>query len=694
MQNNGKHSRPDQAYGQQANRPANMGRQAPARPQQPYGQQAYQHPPYQQPRYAQQPGQQPPQNGYGNPYGRQDFNFQPLPNNHEHDGMIRVKKKRRKKHTKLIVCIIVIACLLVGTCGYGAALALSAKDVKAQAETALSNVNGIQTAIAGQDFATAAKNASNLQSSAQAMNEELSSPVWDVAAMLPVVGSDVKGVQTIASALADASDNAIVPLTSSLSTTPPSACIDADGKLNIAAITTLLGAIQNGAPAMQRCTDELTSLPAFHIEKLQKLVGPAQEKITGINDVFQEANTFAPIIGSMLGANGNRTYLLAAQNTAEIRASGGFPGSMGTVSIDNGAIELGDFTKVYDMMAEETPAQCAITDEENALFYPWYTQYSWDNSFNPDYPRVAGIWAAAYQEKTEQSVDGVISITPTMVQDLLAATGDSFTLSDGTTIDGTNATKVLQHDLYWKYLSSGSNMSEGNDLCDALFSEAAEYAFDSALENMNASSLMKLVSTMMGGLEDRRVMIWLADATEQGYIEDMGYSGSMTAASEQEPTLGVFVNFWAGSKLGWWLGMDTQVSSPVTGNDGSRTYHVTTTLTNFMTAQEAKQGGSYIVSDNDKSLGDADPFIYFYAPAGGTISDVTASNGATLGKATYQGLDVTFTCQVGDFSVLPKPNNPLPVESTVTYSYTVTLPAGVEGDLQLATTPTLTKYHQ
>ena len=413
MQNHGKHSRPDQGYGQQANQPANMGRQAPVRPQQPYDQQAYQRPAYQQPRFAQQPGQQPPQNGYGNPYERRDFNFQPLPNNHEHDGMIRVKKKRRKKHTKLIVCLIVVACLLVGTCGYGAALALSAKDVKAQAETALSNVNGIQTAIVGQDFATAAKNASNLQSSAQAMNEELSSPVWSVAAMLPVVGSDVRGVQTIASALADASENAIVPLTGSLSATPPSACIDANGNLDIAAITTLLGAIQDSAPAMQRCTDQLSSLPAFHIEKLQKLVGPAQEKITGINDVFQQANTFAPIIGSMLGANGNRTYLLAAQNTAEIRASGGFPGSMGTVSIDNGAIELGDFTKVYDMMAEDTPAQCAITDEENALFYPWYTQYSWDNSFNPDYPRVAGIWAAAYQEKTEQSVDGVISITPT-----------------------------------------------------------------------------------------------------------------------------------------------------------------------------------------------------------------------------------------------------------------------------------------
>ena len=261
MQNHGKHSRPDQGYGQQANRPADMGRQAPARPQQPYDQQGYQRPPHQQPRYAQQPGQPQPQSVYGNPYGRRDFDFQPLPNNHEHDGMIRVKKKRRKKRAKLIVCIVVIACLLVGACGYGAALALSAKDVKAQAETALSNVNGIQAAIAGQDFATAANNATGLQSSAQAMNEELSSPVWNIAAMLPVVGNDVKGVQTIASALADASENAIVPLTGSLSATPPSACIDANGNLDIAAITTLLGAIQDSAPAMQRCTCLLYTSP-------------------------------------------------------------------------------------------------------------------------------------------------------------------------------------------------------------------------------------------------------------------------------------------------------------------------------------------------------------------------------------------------------------------------------------------------
>ena len=63
-----------------------------------------------------------------------------------------------------------------------------------------------------------------------------------------------------------------------------------------------------------------------------------------------------------------------------------------------------------------------------------------------------------------------------------------------------------------------------------------------------------------------------------------------------------------------------------------------------------------------------------------------------MGKATYQGIDVTYTCDV-DGGTVAKPNNPLPVGSTATFTYTVTLPQNVESDLKLVTTPTLTKYH-
>ena len=80
--------------------------------------------------------------------------------------------------------------------------------------------------------------------------------------------------------------------------------------------------------------------------------------------------------------------------------------------------------------------------------------------------------ATAYVEPTGVHVDGVISVTPAVVQDLLAIAGP-ITLSDGTVVDGTNATKVLQHDLYWNYLSKETSMSGNGDVADALFAEGS-----------------------------------------------------------------------------------------------------------------------------------------------------------------------------------------------------------------------------
>ena len=44
----------------------------------------------------------------------------------------------------------------------------------------------------------------------------------------------------------------------------------------------------------------------------------------------------------MLGAGGPRNYLITAENNSEIRACGGFIGSLGVMNVNNGKITLGD----------------------------------------------------------------------------------------------------------------------------------------------------------------------------------------------------------------------------------------------------------------------------------------------------------------------------------------------------------------
>ena len=54
----------------------------------------------------------------------------------------------------------------------------------------------------------------------------------------------------------------------------------------------------------------------------------------------------------------DKVYLLAAQNTAEIRAAGGFPGSIGTIRVEDGVMSIGDFNPVNDVLATQKLRLC------------------------------------------------------------------------------------------------------------------------------------------------------------------------------------------------------------------------------------------------------------------------------------------------------------------------------------------------
>lgn len=622
-------------------------------------------------------------------YGNDSASFSAERYTSDGERIIRRKHRRRSRAPKIIASV--VAVLVVVCVGCSVALANSAISLKSQASTALSQINAVQSSIESRDFSSASSSARQLQSVASQMNQELSSPLWAAASVLPVVGSDIQGVRTIVSVLDEASANALVPLTAALQQTPMDDLVT-DGTIDVASLSVLLTAIEDAAPAMQSCTEKLDALPDMNIQQLQTVIGPAKEKLSGVNDSFQAAAGIAPIAADLLGANGDRTYFLAAENSAELRASGGFPGSVGTLSISNGHISLGGFTTVYDMLNEDTSSSIAITDEEKTLFYG-YTRYSWDNSYNPDFSRVGEIWAASYNERHNTHIDGVVSISPSIVQKLLSALKTSVTLSDGTELNGSNATKVLEHDLYWKYLSKQATVSSssGAKITDALFSEAAGLAFDKVLNNFDSNTLTKLSGVLVEGMGDREVMVWMSDSSEQAAMENIGATGSLDASTQQQPTLGVFSNIWLASKLGWWLGIDTKIGAAQTSSDGTRTYHVTTTLSNYLTSDEIANGGSYIMSILDSS-GRIDPFVYFYAPAGGKIENIKASNGAQLTQAEYKGLQVFYSANVGSDYNAAYPNFPLGAGEEVTVTYDVVLPAGVSGDLQLTEVPTLQQY--
>lgn len=588
-------------------------------------------------------------------------------------------KKRRKRNKAPFVIVGVLVVLLVAVAGAGAMALFSAKDLKAQASSVLQNVNTISDSIGTQDYAAASQAAQTVADVSGNMASTLDSPLWTVASFIPVYGEDISAVRSVARALSDVSTDALVPLTQSLEANPPTSLISSDKKIDVQAATQLFDAVQKAAPAMQSCADTLESLPAMHITQLQDTVAPAKEKFEGINALFQKAAGFAPLAESVLGGTGSRTYLIAAQNSAEMRAAGGFPGSIGTLTLNNGEISLGDFTKVYDVFTEETPAQLGITPEETALFGA-FMNTARDAGMDPDFTRVAAIWAASYEGKTGTHVDGVISVTPSIVQDILSFSG-SITLTDGSVLDGSNATKVLQHDLYWKYLSKTSSVPNGNDITDALFAEAASLTFDRLFANLNSETMMKFASCMAEGMENRSVMFWLANQDEQAGLAGMDCSGALNS-DPAKPAVGTFLSLWIGSKMGWYIDINNEIVSSVKNADGSSTYQVKTTFTNTATQDVMATGGDYITGRIEGFEQDnLYPYLLIYAPAGGSISSFETTNGAQFTEAQHDGLQL--------FEAI-RPN--LKAGESIVCTYEVTTSPQAKEDLSFMSTPTLTKY--
>lgn len=591
---------------------------------------------------------------------------------HHHHSSRRRKRRRKILITVLIVILVLAAA--VGFCGYK--VYSSAQELRAQAQTAVAQVNQVQASLEAGNFPEAVSSTAQLQETATSMSNTMNTPWWGLASIIPYYGDDVTVARTLVNVLHDVTTNALTPLTQALEAHPPTTLVG-NGTIDIENFKALMNVVQTSIPVIKRNADALESMPEAHVDQLATAVAPIKEKFLSINDSLEAVDAFAPILATLLGADGDRLYLITAQNSAETRSTGGFPGAMGTLAISNGTLSFGDFDKCVDVVGAAIPSWITITDVENELFdYEWM-HYVPNVGYNPDFPRVASIWAAGYQRINEKPVDGVISLTPAIIQDILAITG-GITLSDGTYMDGTNATKVLQSDLYWKYFSLEDYSSGAGEITDDLFAEVAAACVHQLFDDMNPSKLLGLVDVLKKHVDDHTAMLWLADEAEQQRIEPLDCSGALNS-DPTTPKLGTYFNALMASKIGWYADMETTIGEAQGNADGTTSYRCSTTFRNVITQQEVAEGRNYLIGQFRD--GNMLPWIYITAPAGGTITDFTTSDGQVFSQGTYKDLQVWYI-QEGS----------IPPGGELTCTYTVTVSKDAKEPLGLSATPMLTEY--
>jgi hypothetical protein len=302
------------------------------------------------------------------------------------------------------------------------------------------------------------------------------------------------------------------------------------------------GVISGGAQGIGVSLNNFTDEGDQALAKAQKLSElletintddvPAKYKATFI-ELKDKAKLFNGSLASLVqavdklkvfaGMERDTRYLLVFQNNAEMRASGGFFGSYALLDFSRGKIKnlevpAGGTYDVeagyHDRIIAPTPLQMV-----NPLWHLW------DANWWYDWPTTAKKLSWFYEKSGGPTVDGVISLTPTVIEDFLRAYGPvDMTKDYGVVITPENFWQVTQEFSEQKPDVTTKPKRIIGDMFQAIIADFPN--------RLNKPTLLKLVLGIEKSFNEKQALLYFKNEDLAKWVASYGWDGQAKQTSQ------------------------------------------------------------------------------------------------------------------------------------------------------------------
>jgi len=314
-----------------------------------------------------------------------------------------------------------------------------------------------------------------------------------------------------------------------------------------------------------------------------------------------------------VGVERPQRYLVAFQNTAEARGTGGILGAFAIVKFDRGAISI-ERTGSNAAMASLSEIPVPVTNEFMNLYgkNPAILQNS---NLSPHLPFGAEIWMGLWKKQTGQDLDGVIAVDPSSLSYMLRATGPITV--NGREIKSENLVRETLKDAYKRF--EKDNSARKQYLVDII------NATSKKLMSGDYSKL-KMISAIDQGLKEGRILLYSRAENAEKLISKTQLGGYLGTDLNNEYRV-VIQNIDA-SKLDYYLKKEINIvtTSCQTPNKVTVNVAVTNTL------NSGKGLPAYVLTRADKNkpadlvTGQHKFKVFIYGPVGSSIVSAWREN--------------------------------------------------------------------
>jgi hypothetical protein len=272
--------------------------------------------------------------------------------------------------------------------------------------------------------------------------------------------------------------------------------------------------------------DRWNEIPQNDLAKpLKTAFAPVARELPRLKTTLDEAVPLLEIALPLAGYPSRSDFLVLLQNSDEIRATGGFIGTVGKLSVDAGNITAFSFDDVYNI---DNPASSTWKEQGPKFMTERMNMpklFLRDANYTPDFPVSADRIMDFYVRETEagtgkrpEAPTGVIALTPPVFADLLRLTGpitiDSYTFTADSYFE------VLEYEVEVGFLEKGIPRNQRKNLVSKLGNELLK-----RISALPASRWTEVFAIATRALQEKQALIYSRDPGFLAKLDALGWTG-------------------------------------------------------------------------------------------------------------------------------------------------------------------------
>lgn len=244
------------------------------------------------------------------------------------------------------------------------------------------------------------------------------------------------------------------------------------------------------------------------------------------------ARALVGALPALLGLSTPTRYLLLNLDSDELRPGGGFAGNYAILTLVGGHLQGG--LQLHDIYTLDCPSGCPSR--------PVPAQFRWfdlaprqfglrDANLDPDFPASAPTLEALLAQEGGPPVDGVIAITPAVIEAMLQVTGPITVPEFNRTVSASD----LQDVIHYYHLANGAGLSDApsgrpygttdRKVFDVLLGKDLVHA----VATLPPDHQRAVAGIVLHGLQTRDVQVFFNNTDAQGVLAKLGLDGAVGA---------------------------------------------------------------------------------------------------------------------------------------------------------------------